>query len=85
MKFNNGDRVKDEITGLSGIVTCVLSYFNGCTRYHVQPEKLHEGKPIADQYFDEPQLKLVKSGVYKGINDTGGFQPAPPPRSRDRR
>lgn len=80
-----GDRVKDSITGFTGIVTCSMHYLNGCTRVQVSPETLHEGKPIDPQYFDEPQLILVQSAVHSGVNVTGGFQPAPPARSSDKR
>lgn len=40
-----GDRVKDEITGLSGIVIAVTQWLNGCVRMQVQPEKLKDGIP----------------------------------------
>ena len=80
-KLNTGDRVKDPISGFSGIVTCRLDYLNGCTRIAVSPETLHEGKVIDPQYFDEPQLIMLEAGVHKGVHETGGDQPAPPSRN----
>lgn len=85
LKVKAGDRVKDPITGFQGIVTCRLEYLNGCTRIAIQPETLHEGKPIEPQFFDEPQLLLVESAVHTGIHETGGFQSAPASRSSDKR
>ncbi len=85
LKLNNGDRVKDPISGFSGIVTCRLEYLNGCTRIQVNSEKLDAGRPIDSQYFDEPQLVLVKKNVHGGVNNTGGFQAAPQARSTDKR
>lgn len=60
-----GDRVKDPITGFSGIVIAVTSWLHGCVRICVQPEKLHDGKPIDERSFDQPQLVLVKSRVHE--------------------
>lgn len=84
-RINNGDRVKDVITGFTGIVTCRLEYLNGCTRLQVSPEKLIEGKMAEPLYFDEPQMVLVKAGIHNGIRVTGGFQPNPPNRINDKR
>jgi hypothetical protein len=70
-----GDRVKDSITGFQGIVVIVSEYLQGCRRIVVQPEALHEGKPVEPQYFDEPQLVLVKKSVVASENRA---QPAPP-------
>ena len=39
-----GDRVKDKLTGFSGVVVAITEWLNGCTRMAVQPEKLVEGK-----------------------------------------
>jgi hypothetical protein len=59
-----GDRVKDPVSGLIGIATCIATWLHGCVRVVVQPEKLHEGKPIADVAFDQTQLVVVKKAVY---------------------
>lgn len=82
--INNGDRVKDPITGFSGIVTCRLEYLNGCARVQVTSEKLIDGIVISENYFDEPQLVVVKRSIYAvGGQVTGGFKPAPAKRSED--
>lgn len=63
-----GDRVKDRISGLVGIVTAKSEYMNGCRRFGVQPEKLtKDGAVAADTWFDEPQLQLVKKSVHLAI------------------
>jgi len=48
-----GDRVKDLITNFEGIVVCRTEWLNKCVRICVQPEQLHDGKPIDGQTFDE--------------------------------
>src|SRR4051812_12054611 len=60
-----GDRVKDPITGFSGIITSISTFLHGCIRVGVAPEKLDkDGKPREDRYFDQSQLVLVKARVH---------------------
>lgn len=75
-----GDRVKDPITGLTGIAVCITTWLHGCIRIGVQPETLHEGKPLDDRYFDQSQLVLVESGVHTPM--VLGVVPAPEPEQR---
>lgn len=63
-KFGLGDRVKDRISGFSGIVIARTDWLNQCHRYSVQPEAMHEGKPLENQGFDEGDLVLVKANVH---------------------
>lgn len=72
-----GDRVKDQITGLTGIVTCITSWLNGCRRVGVQPEKLKDGKVEDCVHFDDNQLELVKKAVHEPVVLVK--QPAPEP------
>lgn len=59
-----GDKVRDSITGFSGIVLCRMEWMYGCVRYIVQPDHLSkEGKPIEASTFDDPQLVVVKAGA----------------------
>lgn len=59
-----GDRVKDTITGFSGIVTAVAYYLNGCVRICVQPEKIKDdGSLIDSEWFDDTQLEIVSKNT----------------------
>ena len=78
-----GSKVKDVVSGFTGIVIGRYHYLYGCTRYGVQP-RTEKGKPNSlpnTKTFDEPQLKVVSGPsktVIETINDkidTGG--PAP--------
>ena len=81
-----GDRVKDNVTSFSGIVVAQSDYLNGCTRFCVQSEKLKDGLPTDGQWFDGPQLRLVKAGVVPlGGRNTGGPLPFTPKRTADPR
>jgi hypothetical protein len=60
-KIGLGSRVKDSVTGFTGIVVCRCEWMNGCIRYTVQGEKLNKEGQIADApTFDEPQLIVLK-------------------------
>jgi len=92
-----GDKVKDRISGFTGIVTTIAHYLNGCARAGVQTSELHEGKPIDTEFFDLAQLEILESGAfYKenskstdyGAKAPGGPQPSPkrhedPPSNRE--
>lgn len=74
--INLGDKVKDIVTGFTGIAVCKTRYLNGCDRVGVQAPSKQNEKPIAWQYFDEPQLKaLKKCAVNPGNRVTGGYKP----------
>lgn len=60
-----GDRAKDPITGLQGIVVCVTTWLHGCIRIGIQAEETKDGKPVEAVYFDQSQLVLVKAGVHE--------------------
>ncbi len=55
-----GSIVKDTITGFQGTAVARLIWIQGCNRYCVQPPVDKEGKMQESQYFDEPQLKILK-------------------------
>lgn len=62
-----GDRVKDQITGFTGIATARYEYLYGCVRINVQSEKLKDGKVEDGFTFDEDQLQVVKAGAVTGV------------------
>lgn len=55
-----GDKVKDTITGFTGIVVSRTVWLNGCIRLGVQGP-LKDGKVPDAEHFDESQIALVKS------------------------
>lgn len=76
-----GDRVKDPISGFTGIVICSTVWLHGCIRMGVQPEKLKDGKQQDAQHFDQSQLVLVKAGVHAPLV----FEAVPAPKPETRR
>jgi hypothetical protein len=59
-----GDRVKDPITGFTGIVTVTAQFLHGCTRCGVLSETLKDGLPQLEQHFDQAQLTVVDKGIF---------------------
>ncbi|MEN6474373.1 MAG: hypothetical protein ABFD81_10190 [Syntrophaceae bacterium] len=55
-----GDRVKDKISGISGIAVGVTEWLYGCRRFVLQPEETKDGRPVESFSLDEPQLELIK-------------------------
>lgn len=56
-----GDEVQDVITGFTGIAISIATYLHGCARICVQPQQLDDNGKIKDtQWFDEPQLMVMK-------------------------
>ena len=77
MAIRLGDVAKDSISGFTGTVIAETNWLYGCKRMTLQPDKLHDGKPIESHTFDEPQLVLVsRAGAVKEVK-TGGPRPEP--------
>jgi hypothetical protein len=60
-----GCRVRDRISGFEGIASGRADYLTGCTQYAVAAKGLHEGKPVAWQWFDELRLEVVEQAALK--------------------
>ena len=55
-----GSKVRDIVTGFTGIVTSRAEHLTTCRRYWVQPEADKDGKTPDGQWVDEPTLMVVK-------------------------
>jgi hypothetical protein len=85
MRIELGDVARDSITGFEGVVFARVEYLFGCVRFSLQPQALHDGKPIESQTFDEPQLVWVRrprtaAVAPGGPEPTGGPRPEPAQR-----
>lgn len=75
-----GSKARDKITEFEEIVICRSEWLNGCTRYGIQPQVLHDGKPIDPQFVDEPQLEVIVPEPRRPEPKTGGPQKDPSAR-----
>jgi len=76
-KFENGVKVKDAVTGLTGIINGAVIWLNGCIQYSVQPRaKSGETKKPGSWWIDEEQLEAVRGGILNKmkpkVKQTGG-------------
>lgn len=67
-----GDRAKDTVTGLTGIVTGITYWLHGCIRVGLQPEEIKDGKVTEAVWFDQSQLVVVDEGVHQPMLLTVG-------------
>lgn len=73
MKVTLGDKVKDKVSGFTGIAVSCHSYLNGCNRITVQPAIDKEKRLPDSATFDEPQLEIItKKKIKQGSKLTGG-------------
>ena len=78
-KIKLGDKVKDPISGVTGIAVAITKWLYGCNRVAVQPKGVSKdtGKPFKISEFDEPQLEIISSKkIKRASNDTGGPRPS---------
>jgi hypothetical protein len=58
-----GDRVKDTVSGMEGIVTGRCYYLNGCVALLV--EGAHNGKERVQEWLDEQRLQVLENMAFK--------------------
>lgn len=70
-----GDKVREPISKISGIVVAMTQYLTGCERCSVQQEGINKitGKPYEWLSFDVPALELIvpKKIIRKPTNNGG--------------
>ena len=54
-----GRKVKDKITGFTGIVTGHVEYISGCNQCLVVPPVKKDGSLIDAQWFDDQRIQLI--------------------------
>lgn len=63
-KYRLGEKVKDRITGLEGIVIGNTEWVTGCNTVTVKPQGIGtDGKTYESVGVDEPWLELIGEGI----------------------
>jgi hypothetical protein len=77
--MNLGCKVKDKITGFTGIVTGFVQYITGCNQALVQPVCDAGGKYVDSQWLDEQRLDVLPDAPIALDNGKtpGADKPAP--------
>ena len=68
-KFNNGQKVRDLVSGITGIINGSCVWLNGCVQYSVQPQS-NDNKKLDYWWLDEQQVELIDEGISKKITPT---------------
>lgn len=79
-KFELGQKARDIITGLEGIITSRTEYLTGCIHCGIQPQSLKDGKMIDPEWIDQSRLVLVDEGIREEYSnpETSGPEYNPP-------
>ncbi len=80
MDIKLGMKVKDTVSGLTGIAVCKTEWLNGCIRYGIQPPVDKDGKVPDNYYADSEQIEIIEDGVTIEPKKTGGPQSGTPQR-----
>ena len=77
--IERGVTVRDQITGLEGVVVARAQWLNGCIRYAIQPVQLDGGKMMDEVWLDEGRVDVVGSAGQRadGTGSPGGPQRDP--------
>ena len=63
-KYENGDLLRDKVSGLTGVVMVRAEYSTGCHHYGIQPRTLtKDGETKSWNWLDQSQLELVDESV----------------------
>ena len=62
-KHSLGDKAKDKISGMTGIITPRAEHLYGCARYWLSPQETKDGKPVDGYWFDEDGIDILEVGV----------------------
>jgi hypothetical protein len=82
---NLGDKVRDQVTGFTGVVIGKARYLTGCNTVGIQAPVDKEGKLIDAQWFDEQRIEALPNTeplrfvpvVPETVAPPGGPQPTP--------
>lgn len=58
-----GSKVKDKVTGFSGIASAKTTWLSGTITITVEPSTLHEGSPVDPHAFESQRIELVEVAV----------------------
>ncbi len=72
-KIKLGDKVKDLVTGFTGVVVSRIEYINGCVQFGIVP-KADKDKMHDCQYVDWQRLQSVGTAISLPSQETGGPQ-----------
>lgn len=81
-KIELGSKVRDSVTGFTGIAMGRSTFMTGCDRIGIQPPVGDDGKLPEAQWFDEPLVDVLAPPADRAPvdRDIGGPMPSTPTR-----
>lgn len=73
-----GAEVRDAVTGLTGVVTAITYYLNGCVRVCVQPPSRENQVADTVEWCDVQQVERIGVGVRERMGLLRDRAPEPP-------
>ena len=70
-----GMKVKDKITGFTGIVVSYSKHMNGCDRAWIQPPVDKDGKNIDGAWFDVVTLEVINEKLCQKTPKETSYKP----------
>jgi len=67
-----GDKVKDKVTGFTGIAVAKTEFLNGCVQYSVAAKVGKDNKMPEEIGIDEQSLKVITKNKKPKKEDVGG-------------
>lgn len=70
-----GSKIKDKLTGFSGLAVAKTVWFSGSTTFQIEPTTMHEGKPVEAHCFEAQRVELIEEAappVSKNNSATSG-------------
>lgn len=58
-----GDKVKEAVSGLVGIVVCESLSLSGCRQVCIAPQEVKDGKPVEGSWYDDSRCTVVEKGA----------------------
>ena len=77
-----GDRVRDAVTGFTGVVMARVEYLTGCNQVSVLPEAEKPGQLPAGEWLDIERVVSLERGAVRIEARPGGADIPPPPARR---
>ena len=74
-----GDRVRDAVTGFTGVVMARVEYLTGCNQVSVLPGMGDDGKCPTAEWFDVERIAVVEARAVIVQSRPGGADIPPPP------
>lgn len=71
-EYELGDKLRDRVSEVEGIVIGRIEYLNGCTQYAIKPKKTKDGKVLEAEWIDSQQVEKVGEGLNITKTRTGG-------------